>query len=210
MPYDPVNLGAHTLRKTIMQFLSDRMPKYLELIRAEYPELDEAHLPPIAYFDAYDPYTAVDYPAIGAYINGSDEPQWDDINFTGGQTFTSAYDVTLFVACRTALLGTDDAGVTMWEQPERDSAMRIRDIYLGAMKAVIFNEPTFGTASIEIGHTRLVRKTYKEMMGEPWQSGPVYVASGLISANIEHTESTSPQIYGYVNNVDTAISLVDD
>lgn len=210
MPNDPVNLGAYTLRKTILTFLKDRIPKYVEMIRTQFPDMDDQYLPDIAYFDGYDPYTAADYPVIGAYINGSDDYVLDDINFTGGQTFSSTYDVSIFVTARTALLGTDDAGVIMWETPERDSSMRIRDIYLGALKAIIFNEPTFGTASIEIGHTRMIRKTYKEIMAEPFQNGPVFLSSGIIAANVEHIESTSPEIYGYVNNFDTEIKLIDD
>src|SRR5689334_14977081 len=124
MIFDPVNLGAYELRKDIMDFLRDRLPKYIELIRLQHPEFDESTLPSPKYFDAYDPMTAKDYPAIGAYVNGSSDYSLDDdISFTGGQTFTAVYDVTIFVATRTAFLGTDDAGVQVWQTPERDSAM---------------------------------------------------------------------------------------
>lgn len=209
--FDPVNLGSYDLRRKIMSFLSNRMPPYIALIRSQHTEFDTNTLPDPAYFDAYDPYTAKAYPAIGAYINGSDDYVMEDITFTGAQTFTTTYDVTIFVAARTAFLGTDDAGVQMWEQPERDSAMRIRDIYIAALKSILFNEPSLGTAGLDVGLAKVQRGTYSEILPDPMQTtASRFVATGLASVNIEHIESTSPEVYGYVHTFDTTVKLIDD
>lgn len=211
MVFDPVNLGAFELRKDILDFLSDRVPQYIELIRTQHPEFDDNRLPSPVQFDAYDPLTAKDYPSIGAYINGSEDYTLDeDISFTGGQTFTSVYEVTIFVANRTAFLGTDDEGVQVWETPERDSAMRQRDIYLGAVKSVLFNEPSIGTSIKDIGRSKIQRDTYEDMCPEPMVAGSHYIATGVISLKIERRETTAPPVLGYLHNVDTVVTVIDD
>ena len=212
MIFDPVNLGAYELRRNIIAFLADRMPKYIELVRLQYPQFDERTLPSPVFFDAYDPLTAKDYPAIGAYINGSDDYLLDeDISFTGGIEFTAKYDVTIFVATRTAFLGTDDAGVQVWESPERDSAMRQRDIYTASLKSVLFNEPSMGTTLKDIGRLKIQLDTYEDVAPEPMavNSGR-YVATGIATMNIDRTEGTSPVILGYVNNFETTVEVIDD
>ena len=209
--FDPVNLGPYTLRRTVLNFLRDRLPPYIELIRIQHPEFDQQLLPDVGYWDAYDPYTAKSYPAIGMYVNGSDDYVMDDdTSFTGAQVYTAVYDTSIFVATRTAFLGTDDAGVAVWEQPERDSAMRIRDIYMGAIKSVLFNEPSFGTAGEDVGLTKLQRGTYQEILPDPLNANGRFVASGVATANIEHRETTVPPVYGYFHNLDADVKKIDD
>lgn len=209
--FDQVNLGGYDLRTKITSFLSSRVPAYIEMIREQRPEFTPELLPSPVYFDAYDPYTAKDYPSLGVYINGSDDYVMEDITVTGSQSFTSVYDITIYVGVRTAFLGTDEDGVQIWEQPERDSAIRIRDIYMAALKSIFFNEPSMGTAGKDIGLIRMQRATYKEIFPDPVTSqGVRFVAAGIIGLSVEHIETTTPPSLGYVHNIHTTIDLIDD
>jgi hypothetical protein len=203
--------GNTTMRNFIGDYLSVAVPQYIDIMRSQNAELNEFTLPyPKAYLET-DPMQVLEYPSIGVYCTGSDDFVQTDTKPSGALEFDATYEVTIFVATKTAFLGQDEAGIPVYEKDYRYSAMRQRDDLLSCVKAAILNTPSLGTAGQEY-RAYANRDTLRDASPEPVKlhdnRNGFYICSGIINVNVKQTESTVVPIIGHANLFSVESSLI--
>lgn len=201
--------GATRLREIIAVHLSQKLPGVIDMMRKDY-DLDEHTLPYPIKYNTSNPTEAEVYPYIGAYITGAAQyVRTGAVGKTGNVEWDVTYEVTIFIAARTAYLGTDDSGLDKWERPGRDSAIRIRDDLISAIQSVILETPSFGTAGSDnrvILDEDSLRIAYPEPIAV--NTFGAYSCSGLVTANMSMIESTIVPAIGTANTTNVTIELL--
>lgn len=208
MPRSGAMRGSSRLRSMLADYLSTRMPQSIDNVREQYG-FDEFTLPYPKKYDAGNPIDADVYPYVGAYITGSDQMRRTGNIVGAAVEYDTTYEVTLFVAARTALLGVDEAGLDKWEKPGRESAMRVRDDLTVIMRELLLTSPSLGTAGTEkrlLVNEDSLRESYPEPVSV--NTYGAFSCSGLITVNINMLESTSVPYIGKVTDTNVIIDLI--
>lgn len=208
---EPMGRGLYTLRKTIADYFSVAVPRIIDVLRDQNEDINENNLPYPVEYNSYDPVHQTDYPVVGSYIPNTE--QWSRVERleSGSMVYEAAYDTLIYVVGRTVNNGQEDSGLPDWEQPERESAMKMRDNLHAAVRAALLTSLSLGTAGEE---WRVVvdDETLRETFPEPIQSkqSNVYLCSGVINVTIMVREAIASPIYGPLLGVDPLVGLIDD
>ena len=208
---EPMARGPHTLRAALASHFALTVPGIIDVMRLQNHDLDEEHLPYPVDYNCYDPMHQTDYPVVGAYINSTES--WSNVERlkSGSMVYDAAYDTTIFVVARTALLGQEPGGLPDWEQPERESAMKMRDSLHTAVRSALLGTPSIGTAGEE-WRCVVQEETFRETFPDAMKSAQtnIYLCSGVMNLTIMVREAIASPIYGPLEGVDTTTGLIDD
>lgn len=211
---DTMMRGNTRVRQTIGKFLEEQVPINLAVLRLQNDDIDEINMPDPQEYLANDPNDTKSYPSVGLYCTGTDHFEMSQTLPSGGLEFDGHYEVTIFVATKTANLGRSAANYPLWERDFRHSALRQRDDLTAVVRHCILNTPSFGTADDAHYQVRADRNTLREAYQEPVKlqgaSNPIWIASGIINVDVMVSERTVLPIIGRVKDVDLHTYLIDD
>ena len=204
-----ISSGPTRLREKIGEYLASRMPLVIDAMRLQRLDLSDNLLPYPNKYDVYDANEADNYPVVGVYVSSTDEWKRVETTTRGTQYFDVKYDVTLFVVGQTAQLGLDNSSFVIWETPERDSAIKMRDNLHTALRQVVINGPSFGTAGTDMRLSADI-ESIKEAFPPPIQAAQtsVYVCSGVMNLSVFQYEPIVAPTYGPVETISTDIELM--
>lgn len=209
---DTMMRGATNMRRIIAAHLESKVPTAIDILRLQNSDLDEKSLPyPVAY-NSVDPVFADRYPYMGAFVTGADKfGHGMTIEPTGHTRIDPLYEVTLFVATATANLGLTEDNLPKYEKPYRESALRMRDDLMAILVDVVVAWPSLGTArsnyrtKADIDSMRL---SFPEPIKKTNEANPVWICTGLMTININMSETTVVPYFGYANVIENDISNV--
>lgn len=204
--------GNSDIRLKLESFLKEQVPYYLDIMRSQNPELTTKTLPnPLAY-NAVDPNEVLSYPTVGVYITGASNFTREAVWPSSAIRYRPDFDVVIFVATKTATLGTDEDGVIVKEKPYALSAMRQRDDILSAVVASLVNKPSLGTADDCYG-MRFNEDTIEVSTPPPAKAGnnsnPDYICSGTITATISAAQDTVLPTIGIAEDINVIIRKIE-
>lgn len=183
--------SATNARAYIEDHLSIEMPKLITAARAQWNVADWQLPMPTAY-NAYDPLSVSVYPIVGSLVSRSTGWARVDINDHAEEVYEAYYSMRVFVWALTGY--NPDPNVQAWEQPEYDSAMRIRDDLLAIMKSCILATPSLGKKGIVKVNERTMTEDYLEAIKLSTQNNR-WAAGGVLSFDMQVTESNyAPKI----------------
>lgn len=177
--------GATTLRQHLQYFLEQEIPPVIDAMRDQY-ELSEFELPYPAEYDAVDPtlVTNDEYPILGAVVLNDGSWNREDWDTHAQQIYSPVFNVRLVVVARTPQTEDEE-----WEEPQKSSAIRLRDDLVGAVHHVILQTPSLGQPdSIRCNESNMTTD-YLEPYLSNSQSGR-WIAAALINITVSFTEST--------------------
>lgn len=207
---DKMMRGNTNLRKIISAHLQSTIPDAIDILVSQNTDLTAALLPYPKSYDMIDPLDTKEFPAFGAFVTGSDKFEYTSVEPTGALEVDPIYEVTLFVSVKTLIIGTDAAGLPIYEKPYRSSVIRARDDYMAVLANVIINHPSLGTAGSKY-RAKVNAETMRMSYPEPITDNNMYfIASGFMNLSISYTETTVVPYYGNANTIDTDAELIEN
>lgn len=181
----PIMRGPTLLREIVAEHMAAEAPAVVQAMRTQYG-LNEWTLPSFTSYNAIDP-TLVgndEFPAFGAVVmndRGHTRESWD---LHAQVLYSPVYSMRLFVVARTPR--TQDE---QWEEPAKESALRVRDDLTRVVQHVLLDKPSLGhPESVRCEETSLLTD-YVEPFLANRQSGR-WIAASVITIEIHFTEST--------------------
>jgi hypothetical protein len=197
--------GVTRLRDTLALYLSATVPPAIDYLRTQYG-LSDKMLPYPAKYNTSDPTEAEVWPYVGSYVTGADQfNRTGNVEPSGAIEYEKTYELTIFVAVKTALLGQDASGIDVYEQPTYDSALRQRDDLMAAIEQAIFSSPSLGTARSK--NRFLVNEdSIRLSLPEPVSINTynAYSCTGLMTVNVRSLETT---VVPYLGRLNQAVAL---
>src|SRR5690606_10291347 len=186
----------------------------IDMLVGKTDDLTERHLPYPKEYLCYDPFDVTGHPALGVFISGGHDFVLRGPRDTGSMEYDTIYETTIFVSAATANLGTDDAGIPVWENPYRDASIRQRDDLLHLVAQALVDSPSLGTADGSTGF--ILEADLSELRvstPEPIKIGdnrnPVWVATGFLLVNVRCSENTARPFLGVVEEMDLTFNIVN-
>ena len=206
---DKMMRGGTNIRSIIATHLSNVVPPTIDIMIAQNADLSLAKLPYPKAYNVIDPLDSKEFPVFGAFLTGADKFEYTTVEPTGAFEIDPIYEVTIFVTVKTLIIGTDAAGLPIYEKPVRESAIRARDDYLAILANVVINNPSLGTAGLKYRakvNTDSIRLSYPE----PIQDNLNFIASGFMNLTINYTETTVVPYYGNANQISTEVDILEN
>jgi hypothetical protein len=193
--------GPTLLRAIIQGFLADAIPAAVDVMREQY-ELTEYQLPYPARYDTVD-LTVVgndEFPTIGAVVLSGRDFVRTDIGEEAEQEYMPTYPTRIMVVARTPLDENEE-----WEEPVKDSAIRLTQDLAQLMLNCILQTPSFGAPEAVRMNEESVSIDYMDAIMPNTQSKR-FAAMASIACDIQFRETTYAVKYGDANT----ITLVTD
>lgn len=186
--------GGTALRAHIGAFLAQAMPPLIDAARTAWA-MSEYQLPYPKMYDAIDPSMVGNdsYPALGAVLLNDRNHIREDWDIHAQQVYSPVYSIRLFVSARTPLTEAE-----IWEEPQKASAVRVRDDLTRLIQQALLQTPSLGRPSeLKLDEASL-QTDYLEPVLTRSQGGR-WVASSMVSVEIAFTESTYAPAIGTAN-----------
>jgi hypothetical protein len=193
--------GATRARAYIEAHLRSSMPPLIIEARSQW-NIPDWKLPLPAVYDAYDPLTASVYPIIGSLVSRTSGWRRNDYNEHGEEVYEATYAMRVFVWTITAV---DPQGV--WESPEYDSAMRMRDDLLGITRSAILSTPSLGMKGIARVNEGTLTEDYLDAIKLSKENSR-WAAGGTLSFDMQVVESNFLPIIGEADTVSVDVDLL--
>ena len=202
----PLMRGATVARAIIENYLRDNLPDLLVVARDQWT-LTEYELPDPAGYDSYDPLTANAFPMIGSLVSRTRNWRQRDITDLGEQVYSATYDVKVFLWVRTP--ATEDGG---WEQPVYDSALRLRDDLLAAVRSCILTRPSLGSnGAAQVNEGTMVEDYLDAFKAAGSDQNPRWMCGGVLNFEMVLDEQNYQEAAGIAETIgiDTNMGVND-
>lgn len=175
--------GPTLLRSYISTYLETAIPPLIDEARVQW-DLDEYHLPYPLSYDAIDPSMVDKFPAIGAVVLNDRNHIREDWDLHAQQTYSAIYSVRLMVVARTPMDSNE-----RWVQPEKESALRLRDDLTRLVHHAVLDTPSLGRPDEIRCNEGAMLTDYIEPFQANTQSKR-WIGSSVVTLEIAFTEST--------------------
>jgi hypothetical protein len=191
--------GPTRLRRVISDYLSATVPDLVDIARSQW-DLAPWQLPAPRAYNAYDPYTLNVYPVVGVYIDPSEGQGRRGINDRHEEVYEFQHNTTVFCYARTAAVPGAN-----WEQPTKDSAIRIcNDLTYVVLNALLLDR-TFGDPSVAARVKSSINWFEAERDND---ASPVWICGATIRTQVGMVEALYRQPVGTADSIITDVEPV--
>jgi hypothetical protein len=141
MTVEKIARGATDLRTVVSTFLADATPALITKAREDW-EVENWQLPFLTSFDTYEPneVTNDQFPFCGAFVVRNPRTTRFSQDHQAQNKYRTSYQVRVLVWARSCLKPDDT-----WEEPEYNSAIRLRDDLVAIVRQALLSTPSMGT-----------------------------------------------------------------
>lgn len=187
-----------SLRAIVQNYLAAKMPLFVNQARTDW-SLTAKQLPYPAKYDAIEPQqsTGSEYPILGAHFPSDDNWVRTDYTDVMEEEYWATYNALVFCWVRTP---EHETVVGAWEEPQYDSAVRLRDDMLELIhQALLWKQDLDAPNDCWVEETSFRRNRLDAIkvntQGDRWFAG------GTISFNIRYRMELSRVKLGDANTI---------